>query len=110
MDHAETSPMTDENRMSIARAMSRYNVAMHAVQSGIAMSENYDKELFSPKNTRVGITSAQVTDLAIGELLIKKGVISRLEYFEAVADAAESEKERWENELSSRLGKKVTLA
>lgn len=106
--------MTDEER--IAAANERYMAAMHAVQSGIAMKLNIEGGpqerplgLFSPKHTRVGITSMQVDAHAVATLLIEKGIITQAEYHEQIAKSAEEERDRWEAELSEYYGRKVTL-
>lgn len=101
--------MSDEDKNRLARARDRYQAAMHGVQSGVAHSEHAHPKLFSPKNTRVGITSCQVTDEGLATLLLKKGIITEVEYHEAVADAAEREKKRWEEDLSQRTGIVVRL-
>jgi hypothetical protein len=87
----------------------RYRAALHAVQSGIKMKMQLGWDGASPKHLRVGVDSAMVNDWALTELLIRKGLITRLEYFELLAEGAENEKQRLEEELSNRLGKTVTL-
>lgn len=98
--------MSDDEKIKALRQ--RYLAAMHAVQSGIAMKMNFDDET-SPKHLRVGISSAMVTEAGLADLLIAKGVITRLEYFEAMATQAEREKEMYERELTEHFGRKVTL-
>lgn len=86
--------MTDR----IATATARYEAAMHGVQTGVAfemgMAPNGGGT--SPKHLRVGVNSTMVTDRALAELLIAKGVFSEEEYIEAVANAAEQELARYE--------------
>lgn len=93
----------------------RYVAAMHAMQSGIATDMETDpsgsKGATTPKQLRVGVNSALVNDAALATLLIAKGIITRDEYVEAVADAAEAEQARYEQLLSDRFGgQKITLA
>lgn len=94
-------------------ATERYAAAAHAVQSGVAAEIGLDgvnAGASSPKHLRTGVNVA-MTDLgSLARLLIAKGVISLDEYAEAVAVGMEAEKERYEQHLSERLGKPITLA
>jgi hypothetical protein len=94
--------VTDEEKEAAANA--RYQAAMHAVQSGIALHMNYDRKFCNPKHLRVGVNSALVDDEAMADLLIAKGVFTRLEYLEALAAAAEREVERWTATVRDDLG------
>lgn len=69
----------------------RYTAAMHAVQTGIAYIMEKDLTETQPKHLRVGISSSMVTELAVAELLIAKGIFTGDEYEKALADAAERE-------------------
>lgn len=100
--------MNDEDR--IAAAHERYNSALHAVQSGLAIWMNIDADLFSPKHMRVGIDATKADMGGLANLLIKKGLITLVEYHEAMADGMEQEKLRWERDLSAYFKKTVTLA
>lgn len=102
--------MTDDDDEKLKELQKRYVTAMHAVQSGVAMAMTLDDNETSPKHLRVGISSAMVTDAGLARLLISKGLITPLEYFEAMATQAEQEKAMYERELTERSGKKVTLA
>jgi purine-nucleoside phosphorylase len=92
----------------------RYVAAMHAMQSGVAADMETDPNERSqgattPKHLRVGVNGALADQAALAKLLIAKGIITEAEYLEAVADAAEAEKARYEQLLSERFGKPVTL-
>lgn len=93
----------------------RYAAALHAVQAGIAAQMGQDEirqaanRFTSTKQLRTGIDSAHISHLAVAELLIDKGICTRSEYIEALADAAETEKARWEKSLSRQLGAPVSL-
>lgn len=87
----------------------RYLAAGHAVQSGVAMKMSHDPSDTTPKHLRVGVDMAMSDQSGLAELLIKKGVITEEEYFEAMCDGAEREKAKYELELSEHLGKKITL-
>jgi hypothetical protein len=94
----------------------RYAAAAHAMQSGVAMDMQTDPGTShgatTPKHLRVGLNSAMVTDQAVAELLIAKGIITNDEYLEAVASCMEREAQRYEDILNERLGGpgRVTLA
>lgn len=93
----------------------RYMAAMHAMQSGVATDMKTDPNARSqgattPKHLRVGLNGALADQGALVRLLVGKGIITEAEYFEAVADAAEAEQARYEQLLSERFGKPVTLA
>lgn len=100
---------------TLEEAISRYDAAAHAMQSGV----KYDIEITpadgntegtSPKHLRTGVNSALVDSAALAKLLIDKGVFTELEHMTALADMMEAEQRRYESDLSARLGTKVTLA
>ena len=82
----------------------RYKAAAHAMQSGVAMEMNYDSSSTQPKHLRVGVNSALVDSSALAELLITKGVITKDEYFEAIAAGMEREAESYRARLQDRFG------
>lgn len=77
-----------------ADTVRRYNAAMHGVQSAIAVEIQLlgaNAAGADAKHLRTGVNSAMVNDHALANLLIEKGVFTRAEYGEAVAQAAEHE-------------------
>lgn len=93
----------------------RYSAAMHAMQSGVKADIETDPNQRSqgattPKHLRVGLNGALADQGALAKLLIAKGIFTEAEYLEAVADAAEAERARYEQILTERFGKPVTLA
>lgn len=88
----------------------RYTAAAHGMQSGVAMTMNYDPGETEPKHLRVGVNSAMVGQQALATLLIDKGYFTEDEYHAAIADAMESERDKYQAELSERLGTDVRLA
>lgn len=73
-----------------------YEQAAHGVQSAIMHAMNQDNGSglvsgTSPKHLRVGVDSAHVTDYAVAELLMEKGVFTREEYEEKVRLAMNDE-------------------
>lgn len=92
---------------TIAAAQERYKAAAHAMQSGVA-ADPTNPEL-TPKHLRVGVNSAMVEHAALVSLLLKKGIISEAEYYTALADGMEAERDKYAAELSVKLGRPVTL-
>lgn len=82
----------------------RYEAAVHAMQSGVAMKMNYDGTETEPKHLRVALNAALVEHSALAGLLVAKGLITDDEYVKALADAMEAEKRRYEAWLRERLG------
>ncbi|HWS65684.1 MAG TPA: hypothetical protein VN325_23235 [Steroidobacteraceae bacterium] len=93
----------------IAKDIERYHKAAHAVQSGIAMLMNHNDKFTTPKHLRVGIDLEKAELGGLTKLLVDKGLITRAEYFSAIADGVEREKAEYEQRLSEITGAKVTL-
>lgn len=87
----------------------RYDAAAHAMQSGVAFEMEQDPGPTSPKHLRVGVNAAMSDAGGLATLLISKGIFTREEYIEAVADSMEREVARYEQHLNRILGAKVTL-
>ena len=90
--------------MSIEEDRDRYLAAMHAMQSGVAMMMNYDLDPTSLKHLRVGVNSALIDSSALVQVLVDKGVITDEEYMASLADYAEHEVARYEEQINERLG------
>lgn len=84
--------MTDADRDERERQLlARYEVAMHRMQSATRFCLEGGDDLGDPKHTRVGLNGIMADHGALVGLLIAKGLLDRLEYFEAIASAAERE-------------------
>src|SRR5689334_306940 len=94
---------------TITTLQERYLAAMHAVQTGVAYVMQIEPKQVDPKHLRTGINSAMVNDAALTKLLIAKGIITEAEYWQALVEEAEAEKQRYETELSEHHGVKITL-
>jgi hypothetical protein len=105
-DEKDLSP---EDRKRIEAADKRYYDAAHGVQAGVGMWMDLDPVLFTPRHLRVGIDTQKADLWGLARLLMKKGILTRAEYHEAMADAMEEERARWEKEIGERLGSKITL-
>lgn len=85
-----------------ADAIDRYFAAAHAMQTGVALKMNFEPEDTGPKQLRVGVNTAMVEHSALAYLLMSKGIISRVEYFEALAQAMESERDKYQDWVNRR--------
>ena len=92
--------MSDDKRLKAATK--RYLAAAHAMQSGVAAV--LDKSAQEPKHLRVGINTAMVDHGALVDLLIRKGVFTREEYAESLADAMEKEALTYRRKIAGELG------
>jgi hypothetical protein len=86
----------------------RYLAAMHAVQSGVALKMNWDPDETAPKQLRVGMNSALVSNGALIKLLIDKGVCTVDEFQAVLADYAEQEQASYEAEIAEHYGNNGT--
>ena len=89
--------MSDELR-------ARYDRAMHRMQTGVAYKMEKSPKETEPKHLRVGINSAMDDHAALAAILIRKGVITEQEYYEAVVEFAEREAEMYEREINRLYG------
>lgn len=87
----------------------RYEAALHAMQSGVAMEMNYRTQPTESKHLRVGVNAAMADHGGLAKLLIDKGVITEAEYMDAITASMETEKARYEKHISDLVGKSVTL-
>lgn len=83
---------------------------LHAIQSGVAAKiALQDPAETAPKHLRVGVNSALVNHAALAAILVRKGIITELEYFQSCVDELRKEVQSYETELSAVTGKVVTL-
>lgn len=93
----------------------RYIAAAHAMQSGVKADMETDPNRDSqgattPKHLRVGVNTALSNVGSLAKLLIDKGIITEDEYFEAIADGMERERDRYRELITSRFGVDINLA
>lgn len=92
-----------------------YQTAAHAVQAGVAMDladdsrQGNTNSSASPKQLRTGLNMAMVGHGALLRLLIKKGLITELEYLEELVSGALDEQLAYEAKLSARHGAEIHL-
>jgi len=91
-----------EDVVKLSQLMQRYNELCHAMQSGVAsMPRSKDQE---PKHLRVGVNSAMVQHSGLVQLLIKKGVMTEVEYWEAMVSAMDAEVLRYRQIVADMNG------
>lgn len=89
--------------------LDRYQRAAHAMQSGVATEMGINPGPTSPKHLRVGVNAAMRDTSSLVKLLIEKGLITEGEFYKALADGMEEEVRRYEEHLSTKLGRPVKL-
>lgn len=88
----------------------RYLAACHAMQTGVQLEITRKGEAgagANHKHLRVGVNVALCDHAALAALLVNKGVITREEYTEAIAETMEAEVERYKTALG--LAPNITL-
>ncbi len=90
--------------MSTEDEMARYQAAAHAMQSGVATKMTFDPSETTPKHLRVGVNAAMVENSALVKLLIDKGVIGEEEFFAALADGMEAERDKYAETIREHFG------
>lgn len=107
---------TDEDRVHALHH--DYLDHLHAIQSGCEYGGGGmhgdprtmpELEWHVQKHLRVGINGALISQGALAKLLIAKGVISDLEYWEALVAEFRDAVAGYEKELADRLGLRVRL-
>ncbi len=113
--------MTDEelskffDTMSVEQLREAYGQQAHAVQTGVKYLMDWDRNHatpepgHSPKHLRTGVNLALVNNSALASLLIHKGVITELEFWQSLCLETAKEVSRYEAELATKLGAKVKL-
>lgn len=85
----------------------RYHAAAHGCQSATAFlmqSLGASSAGADQKHLRVGLSMTLVDSAAMAQLLMRKGVITEIEYLEAIAVGAEQELERLTSEVHAKTG------
>jgi hypothetical protein len=78
----------------------------HSMQAGVAMEQNFlDPQYDHHKHLRVGVNSAMVNLGALTRLLVKKGVLTELEYWESQVEGMRDEVERYKTTIKERMGR-----
>lgn len=109
----DMAAMSDEDQKKLTALQRQYKASAHAMQTGVklelvsfdAQARPAEQSQGSPKHLRVGVNSNAVSNGALVELLIEKGVFSRLEYWAKLAEGMEREVASYEAMLGGiKLG------
>lgn len=103
--------MSAELRARYDRAVASHRADSHAVQTGEAylMPKEDGIDPTTPpgrymKHLRTGVNVAMVDHASLVRLLVDKGVITDLEYAEAMAAGMKAERERYEARVNQAFG------
>jgi hypothetical protein len=93
----------------VAALTAEYAALAHAMQTGVVWSDpmfvvNPGTIGNALKHLRVGINSTLVDSSALAQLLIRKGLITELEYLEALRDGMKAEVESFTKLVRERTG------
>jgi hypothetical protein len=94
--------MTEKEQVAVLKE--EYRALMHAVQSGVGFMLDFDSREGTAKHLRVGVNSALINQCAIIKLLINRGVITELEYWESVVEQTKLEILSYEEKLNTVMG------
>lgn len=96
----------DPKKRTVEENQAEYVSNMHAIQSCIALGMNNPEvtKFGDHKHMQVGIFSAMITDHAIAELLIAKGIFTHEEYVAQLVISTREELERLTIEAAQRIG------
>ncbi len=95
--------------MTLDEKRERYLALCHAMQTGVAYEMERHPQPTQPKHLRVGVNTAMVEHAALVDLLIRKGLLTRDEYFDMLLVAMEREVHLYEQRLAQEYGAKITL-
>lgn len=99
-----TAHSIDDGTPEVQAELQRYYAAVHGMQSGVAMTMNYDAGETQPKHLRVGVNSAHVSASALTTLLVEKGLATSLEVATILADFMEAERDDYQRRIRAHLG------
>jgi hypothetical protein len=108
LSHKGTKTRRYRERTGIMSKRS-YEDAAKAMQSGVAALMGIDPSETTPKHLRVGVNVTLRDHGSLIGLLIKKGIITKEEYLEAITAGMNEEAEGYEKKLSESTGSKVRL-
>lgn len=93
--------------MTYEEFMQEYERLAHAVQSGVAFGDGYESQ--EAKHLRTGLNLVMRDLGSLAGLLVKKGIITNDEFFEATLEGLKLEVVAEEARLSEQYGKPVRL-
>lgn len=104
-------PVPDQEPLYTPEQNERITDLAHAIQTGVMVTHTHvDPGDGSPKHLRTGINLRAVENSALARLLIRKGIINKAEWAEALIAGMEEEVNGYQDRLTAHFGKPVTLA
>lgn len=94
--------------MTSEEFMEEYIRLGHAIQTGVAYEMNRSN-IAEPKHLRTGLNCVMADLGSMTRLLVKKGIISEDEYYEAIIEGLKKEVADSERRLKDLLGMSITL-
>lgn len=82
----------------------QYKRLLHAMQTGVAYSMEFDPAETTPKHLRVGVNSSLRSTYAVVALLVEKGIITEEEYFTKMIQALQQDVADYQEKISARYG------
>lgn len=82
----------------------KYTRLLHAMQTGVAYTMEFDPGETAPKHLRVGVNSALCSTSAVVTLLVEKGIITEEEYFTKMIQALQQDVKDYQEKLSAQYG------
>ena len=105
-----TNPLPYEPLSEHEKALTeRCRIATRALRTGVKIRTAVDEREADPERLRCEMDLQDAEMVGLLRLLIKKGVLTRRELFEAVADSLEDAVASSGDDLTRHFGSKVTL-
>lgn len=91
--------------MTLEEKSQKYEALLHAMQTGVKLDHEATLEKDgSPKSLRVGVNAAMSDHAALARVLMRKGVITEDEYFDAIIEGMQMEVDRYQRLANQRAG------
>jgi hypothetical protein len=98
-----------DDAAKVTALQQEYTGLLHAMQTGVLIQINAGSGETTPKHLRVGVNSALIQNSSLATLLMRKGVITELEYWETQVELWRNEVRDYEATISQALGRPVKL-
>lgn len=96
--------------MTLPELLAEHAALLHSMQSGVKYTIEYGlDDAHSPKHLRTGVNNALVSNGALVDILIQKGIFTEEEFMTAYNNVLRKEVASYEDALSKHLKTKITL-
>jgi len=102
-------PLSPAQQARLERLLDEHTSLSHALQSGVRWEQERGSDDGSPRHLRTGVNIVMRDLGSIVNLLVRKGVITDLEYAEAIVEGMREEVEAYEKRISEATGKEIHL-